>query len=145
MPRMTATACDECGAPVVDGLDCQGQLDVVLSWEWSDPELSAEHFSTVAIFNLQHPSRFREDAIEGLVAAVIAHLDGLRVSAIRRQVGRAAAGTTRVLKPEAERVIVPRQWTLTVDHVYAHNKSLDAATRVREWARSTRVELSAHQ
>jgi hypothetical protein len=145
MPRMTATACDECGAPVVDGLDCQGQLDVVLSWEWSDPELSAEHFSTVAIFNLQHPSRFREDAIEGLVAAVIAHLDGLRVSAIRRQVGRVAAGTTRVLKPEAERVIVPRQWTLTVDHVYAHNKSLDAATRVREWARSTRLELSAHQ
>ena len=142
---MTPTACDECGGPVVDGLDCQGQLDVVLSWEWSDPRLSAEHFSTVAICNLQHPSRFRQDAIEGLIAAVIAHLDGLPVSAISRQVGRAAAGTTRVLKPEAERVIVPRQWILTVDHVYAHNKSLDAAIRVREWARSTRLELSAQR
>lgn len=142
---MTPPACAECGAPAIDGLDCQSQLDVVLSWEWSDPRLAAEHFSTVAIFNLQHPSRFRQDAIEGLIAAVIAHLDGVPVSTIRRQVGRAAAGTTRVLKPEAERVIVPRQWALTVDHVYAHNTSLDAATRVREWARCTRLELSAER
>jgi hypothetical protein len=139
---MTPAACPECGARVVDGLDCQGQLNVVLSWEWSDPELSAEHFCTVAIFNLQHPSRFQQDAIDGLVAAVVAHIDeGRPVSAIRRQVGRATAGTTRVLKPEAERLIVPRQWALTVDYVYDGNNPLDAAGRVREWARSTRREL----
>ena len=45
--------------PHVDDLDCQGQRDVVLSCEWSDPRLSSEHFSTVTIFNLEHPSRFR--------------------------------------------------------------------------------------
>lgn len=139
---MSSAACLECGAPSVDGLDCQGQLDAVLSWEWTDPTLSAEHFSTVAIFNLQHPSRFQEDAIDGLAAAVVAHLDhGLPVSAIRQQVGRAAAGATRVVKPEAERVVVPRRWALTVEHVYARNNPLDAASRVREWARSTRQEL----
>ena len=139
-------ACSECGAPVVDGLDCQGQLDVVLSWEWTDPQLSAEHFSTVAIFNLQHPSRFQQDAIAGLAAAVVAHVDdGLPVSAIRRQVGRATAGATRVLKPEAERVIVSRRWALTVGHVYNRNNPLAAADRVREWARSTRNELPAQR
>lgn len=96
----------------------------------------------VAIFNLQHASRFRQDAIEGLMSAVIAHLDdGLPVSAIRRQVGRAAAGPTRVLKPQAERVVVFRRWQLTIDHVYARNTPQDAASRVREWARATRREL----
>jgi hypothetical protein len=144
--RMTETACPECGARVVDGLDCQGQLDVVLSWEWTDPLLSAEHFSTVAIFNLQHPSRFRQDAIDGLAAAVVAHIDGgLPVSAIRRQVSRVAAGATRVLKPEAERFIVPRHWALTVGHVYDRNNRLGAADRVREWARSARKELSGQR
>ena len=129
---------------MVDGLGCQGQLDAVLSWEWNDPPLAAEHFSTVAIFNLQHPSRFRRDALEGLVSAVVAHLDdGLPVSAIRRQVGRAAAGATRVLRPDAERVIVLRRWQLTIDHVYARHTPHDAASRVREWARATRRELPA--
>ena len=126
----------------MDGLDCQRQLDAVLSWEWNDSALAAEHFSTVAIFNLQHPSRFRQDAIEGLVSAVIAHLDdGLPVSAIRRDVARAAGGPTRVLKPLAERAVILRRWQLTIDHVYGGNTPQDAASRVREWARATRREL----
>lgn len=43
---------------------------------------------------------------------------GLGLAEIRRRVGQAAAGATRVLKPEAERQPVVRQWTMTIADVY---------------------------
>jgi hypothetical protein len=44
--------CPECGAPPVDDLDCGGQLGGIIAWEWQDPELMAQHFLTVASYNL---------------------------------------------------------------------------------------------
>src|SRR4051812_15897918 len=96
--------CLECGAPLVSGITCWEMLGTIIAWEAQDPELLAEHFLTVASYNLQHPSQFTTAALHGLQAVFIEHLDqGLAVAEIRRRVGQATAGATRVLKPQNER------------------------------------------
>jgi len=138
--------CPECGAPQVEGLDCWGQLGAILAWEWSDPELSAQHFLTVASYNLQHPSQFTDAAYAGLRAAYIEHLDhGLPVAEIRRRITTVAAGSQRVLKPAAERQPVLRRWPLTIAHVYIPHQPEDAARRVKEWAANIRAALAKEE
>lgn len=96
--------CPECGALPVDGMACWEQLGALLAWEAHDPQLLAEHFRTVACYNLQHPAQFTDAALTGLRAAFIQHEDsGLSIAAIRQRVGRMAEGNTRVLKPVEER------------------------------------------
>ncbi len=127
--------CAECGAPRVNGLSYWEMLGMLLAWEYDDPELQAEHFLTVASYNLQHPARFTEATLAGLRAAFIEHLDhGLGIAEIRRGVGKAAAGATRVLTPEAERQPLLRQWAMTIADVYLPDQPQGAAERVRAWA-----------
>jgi hypothetical protein len=96
--------CPECGAPKVNDLICWEMLGMLLAWEYDDPELQAEHFLTVACYNLQHPAQFSEATLAGLQAVFIERIDhGLGIAEIRRRVGKVAAGATRVLKPEIER------------------------------------------
>jgi hypothetical protein len=58
---------------------------------------------------------FTEATLAGLQAVFIERLDhGLGIAEIRRRVGNAAAGATRVLKPEHERQSLLRQWAMTV-------------------------------
>ncbi|HEU5099413.1 MAG TPA: DUF5946 family protein [Roseiflexaceae bacterium] len=45
--------CPECGAPRVNGLTCWEMLGTVIAWEYDDADLRAEHFLTVASYNLQ--------------------------------------------------------------------------------------------
>jgi hypothetical protein len=114
----------------------------MIAWEWQDPELLAEHFLTVASYNLQHPAQFTDDVLAGLRAAYIAHLDqGLPVAAIRRQVSRLTEGKTRVLKKEAERHPVLCPWSMTIANVYLPNQPQGAASRVRAWAKAIRRAL----
>src|SRR5579884_307642 len=119
-PTQTSpTTCPECGAPVVNGMTCWEQLGGVLAWEYDDPELMAEHFLTVAGYNLQHPAQFADEAIAGLRASFIDHLDhSVPVSYIRRRNAAANEGQKRVLKPEAERHPILRHWQMTVADVY---------------------------
>jgi hypothetical protein len=136
--------CPECGALLVNGLSCWEMLGLLIAWEYDDPELQAEHFLTVARYNLQHPAQFTEATLAGLQAVFIERLDhGLGIAEIRRRVGKAAAGATRVLKPEAERQPVLRQWTMTIADVYLPNKPRAAAERVRAWAAVIRRALTA--
>jgi hypothetical protein len=108
---------------------------MLIAWEYDDPELQAEHFLTVACYNLQHPAQFTEATLAGLQALFIERLDhGLGIAEIRRRVGQAAAGATRVLKTEAERQPVLRQWTMTIADVYLPDRPDGAAGRVRAWA-----------
>ncbi len=134
--------CPECGAPVVDGLTCWEQLGLLIAWEFQDPELQAEHFLTVSAYNLQHPAQFTDEALAGLRAMFVEHLDnGLTVPEIRRRVGRGFAGNTRVLKDESERRPVLRSWSMTIADVYLPGRPDGAAARVRAWAASIRAEL----
>ena len=127
--------CPECGAPTVNDLTCWEQLGAILAWEWQDPELLAEHFLTVASYNLQHPAQFTDEALAGLCAMYIAHLDqGLPVAATRQQVGMLAAGKTRVLKEASTRHPVLRQWSMTIADVYLPDQPQGTAARVRAWA-----------
>jgi hypothetical protein len=73
-------------------MTCWEQLGLLFTWEWNDPTLQAEHFLTVAAYNLQHPAQFTDEALAGLRALFIEHLDNdLPITEIRRRVGKAAA------------------------------------------------------
>ena len=134
--------CPECGAPRVDNLTCWEQLGLLLAWEYEDPDLQAEHFLTVASYNLQHPAQFTDEALAGLRALFIAHLDNdLSIEEIRRRVGRASDGNRRVLRDEAERQPTLRRWSMTIADVYIPDLPKHAAARVRAWAASIRSEL----
>ena len=115
---------------------------MLIAWEADDPELLAEHFLTVATYNLQHPAQFTDEAIAGLRAAFVDRLDrGVSVREIRTRIGRASAGSKRVLRPEAERRPVPKAWTRTVADVYLPGHPEGAAARVRDWAAAVRREV----
>ena len=140
--HLLEAACPECGAPRVNGLTCWEMLGALIAWEYDDPELQAEHFLTVASYNLQHPAQFTETALAGLQAVFIERLDhGLGIAEIRRRVGKAAAGATRVLKPEAERQPVPRQWSMTIADVYLPDRPKGAAGRAHAWAAVTLLTI----
>lgn len=135
-------SCPECGAPTVDGMTCWDMLGAIIAWEYHDPELLAEHFLTVASYNLQHPAQFTEATLAGLQAVFIERLDrGLGIAEIRRRVGKAAAGSTRVRKPAAERRAVLRRWDMTIADVYIPDQPHGAAERVRAWAAAIRCGL----
>lgn len=121
---------------------CWEQFGAVLAWEASDPELAAEHFLTVASYNLQHPAQFMDGIRAELQKVYIEHLDhGLPVAEIRRHIGKVAQGSTRVLKKEAERHPVLRTWPMTIADVYLPDQPEGAAQRVRNWAAAIRGEL----
>src|SRR5262245_6824255 len=127
--------CAECGASRKNGLTCWEMLEALLAWEYGDVDLRAEHFLTVACYNLQHPAQFSEATLAGLQAVFVERLDhGLGIAEIRRRVGKAAAGAARVLKPEAERRPVLRQWAMTIADVYLPDQPAGAIGRVRAWA-----------
>lgn len=136
------TTCPECGARSVEGMDCWGQLGAILAWEWQDAALAAEHFLTVASYNLQHPAQFKEEALEWLRSAYIDHIDhGLPPDEIRRRMSRQYDGAKRVLKPEAERRPVLRVWAMTIADVYIPDRPQGAAARVRAWGKAIRSQL----
>ncbi len=140
--QQQVTTCPECGAQTVMGMNCWEQLGGVLAWEWHDPELAAEHFLTVASYNLQHPAQFTEEAIEKLSEIFIEHIDHKTPTKLLRQrIGRSAAGDKKVIQKESDRVVVLRPWTMTIADVYLPDHSEDAAERVRAWAQAIRAEL----
>lgn len=134
--------CPESGAPRVDGLTCWEQLGMVIAWEADHPALLAEHFLTVAAWNIQHPAQFTDGAMAGLRTVFAGRLDrGISIQEIRRRVGQASAGSTRVLRPEAERRPVPRAWSRTIADVCLPDRLEGAAERVRQWAAAVRREM----
>jgi hypothetical protein len=117
-------------------------LGAIIAWEWQDPELMAQHFLTVASYNLQHPAQFTEVALVGLQQQFIEHLDnGVPVTEIRRRVSNLAEGSVKVRKPEADRRPVLRCWPMTIADVYLPDRPAGAADRVKAWAGSIREEL----
>jgi hypothetical protein len=123
-------------------MTCWEMLGAIIAWEFEDPELLAEHFLTVASYNLQHPAQFTEATLTSLAAVFIERIDrGLGIAEIRRRVGIAAAGATRVLKPPEERTLALRRWSMTIADVYLPEQPQGAATRVRAWAANIRREI----
>lgn len=120
-------------------MSCWEMLGVIIAWEYHDPELLADHFLTVASYNLQHPAQFTEAALAALRTVFLERLDhGLGIAEIRRRVGKTAAGATRVRKPEPERQPMLRQWSMTIAEVYLPDQPERAVERVRAWATAIR-------
>lgn len=117
-------------------------LGALIAWEYEDADLRAEHFLTVAGYNLQHPAQFTEAALAELHAVFVDHCDnGVPVADIRRRVGKAVQGSRRVFKPVAERQPKRRRWAMTIADVYRNGEASGAARRVREWAGAIRSDL----
>src|SRR4051794_17414800 len=134
--------CPECGAPRVEGMNCWEMLGAICAWEFQDAELQAEHFLTLASYNLQHPAQFTDKAVAGLRAAFIERLDrDMAIKELRRRAGKAYAGSKRVLKAEPERRPTLRAWGMTIADVYIPEQPEGAAARVRSWAATIRREL----
>jgi hypothetical protein len=116
-------------------------LGLIITWEFDDPDLQREHFLTVASYNLQHPAQFTDAALAGLWSVYVDHIDhNLSIAQIRKRVGLASKGATRVLKPPTERRLILRHWTVTIRDVYHSGQPQGAADRVRAWASSIRQE-----
>lgn len=138
--------CPECGAPLVDGMTCWEQLGAILAWEAQDPALQAEHFLTVATYNLQHPAQFTDEALAGLRIALIDYLDhGVTAEKLRRRASHTYEGKRRVLKAEADRRPVLRRWRMTIADVYLPDQPQGAAARVRAWAAAVRSEFGVRR
>ena len=138
----STNACPECGAPRVDGLECWDMLGQLIAWEADDAELRAEHFLTVASYNLQHPARFTDDAIAGLRQSYVDYLDrGMSIPEIRRRASAAFDGPKRVRREESSLRPALRTWPMTIADVYATGGPTGAAARVRAWARGIRIAL----
>ena len=134
--------CPECGAPRVDSMTCWEQLGAILAWESQDPELMAEHFLTVASYNLQHPAQFMDEALIWVRQAFIDRLDhGVSTEVLRRRASAVYEGKKRVLKREPERHPALRLWRMTIADIYIPDHPEGAAERVRKWAASIRSEL----
>jgi len=126
----------------VDGLNCWDQLGTIIAWESQDPELLAEHFLTVAAYNLQHPAQFMDDVLVGLRVAVVDYLEhGVTAQELRRRAAKVYEGSKRVLKREGERKPILHPWAMTIAAVYAPGP-IGAAQRVRAWGKSIRAEMN---
>lgn len=135
--------CPECGAPLVDNMNCWEQLGGIIALEYEYPDLYAEHFKTVACYNIQHPAQFTDEAIAGLKIALVEHLDkGISVTDIRRRNARAYKGSKRVMKDIDKRLLMLRTWNMTISDVYNTKSPENTAERVRKWAETIREELS---
>ena len=136
------TVCPECGAPEINDMNCFEQLCAIGVWEFNDPELLAEHFLTVASYNLQHPAKFTGEALKALSAVFIDHLDNnLPVPEISKRIAQMSEGKKRVLRDESEQRPILRTWKMTIADVYIPNRPEGVAQRVREWAASVKKEL----
>ncbi len=141
-----AHTCPECGAIIEDGVTCWDKLCHLLAWEVDDPALAAIHFVTVSSYNVQHPANFNAAGHAALRAALIAYLDeGASPHELRRFMSAQFEGSSRVLRPIAERKTVLRSCALTIEYAYDGGNPAGAATRVREWAAAIRRELDAEE
>ncbi|HVB87363.1 MAG TPA: DUF5946 family protein [Candidatus Dormibacteraeota bacterium] len=135
-------SCPECGAALVDEKNCWQQLEEILSWEYQFPELLAQHFLTVAIYNIQHPSQFSDEAVQMLRRAFVEKVGrATPTSQIRLEFARRYEGSKKILKPESERKVVFREWKMTIADVYLPQDAKGTASRVRAWAQAPRAEL----
>lgn len=137
-------ACPECGASPVDGLSCFEQMAAICAWEWSDPELAALHFQTVASYNLQHPAQFTDEVLQNLTTMYREALDeGLsnRGVLIRTRERWDYQGNQKILRLPSERRPILRRWSMTVADAYLADHPEGAADRVRAWAAAIRREL----
>lgn len=138
--------CSECGAADDEGVTCREQFDERLALEFSDLRAGAVHLHTVACYQLQHPNAFEldEDARVALGTALAdVELRGVPVAEVRRRMGDAFAGATRVRvrqEDAAAPTTPPRAWSMTI----ADLGSLDPDThaeQVRRWARAVLADL----
>jgi hypothetical protein len=134
--------CSECGALSYDGLTCRERFHALLAMEGQDPALAAEHFFTVACYNLQHPSQFTGEALDGLLSSLGGILNGsLSIEDVRRRTAAEYNGPKKVLRPAWGRQVVLKLWTMTTADVYRPLQSQGTAERVRKWAESIQCDF----
>jgi hypothetical protein len=143
---MESGYCVECGAKEQDGLSCSEQFGYLLVWEHNDPKLYDLHFWTVSNYMLQHPSHYTKEAYEHLKRLFCDAYDYNWDNSYILKRNREAAATTnknvKIVNPTLflQRVRVLREWTITVNDVYAAGEK-DVIENVKKWREHIRTEL----
>lgn len=144
-----ANACQECGAPLPEGVKCIDYFHALLLLEYEVIADSAvvvgergliAHFYAVSSYVLQHPEgmNYTDQALAGLRHGLAEHLTGtVTLSEQRHRVRRAAEGDTRVTRRAGDQVVrwPVDHWPLTVVDVLAGGVD-GYCERVAEWAKS---------
>ena len=139
---MDVPNCSECGALSHDGLTCRERFHALLTMEVQDPELASLHFLTVACYNLQHPSQFTPEALEGLRISLKGLLGGtMTIDEIRRRTSSEYDGPKKVLQPAWRQQVILNIWKMTTADVYRPFQPRGTAERVKQWAESVRREI----
>jgi hypothetical protein len=142
------THCNECGALLAEGKDCQDDFHTLLGWETEYPGYGIVHHLTVLCYHLQHPSLYSPEGLahaKGLLVDFLEH--GKSTEQIRRQNRNAVSSSKRSWKvtarPGAQGTYEhPVQWTMTAADVAGddHSRYIE---NVKIWADSVLEALRA--
>lgn len=133
--------CPECGGAEVDGMNCWEQLGSLGILEFQDPELMSLHFYTVACYNIQHPAKFTDEAIQELKKLFSEAVDkNWSNEQVRKKIGRKWDGKGNVLLKEAKESEIV-EWDMTISDVYLPNQTIGTANRVHNWVKVVRNKL----
>jgi hypothetical protein len=138
-----ANACPECGAALAPGQTCDELFGTVLAWEGIDPPRTyANHHILVMSWELQHPSRFSEEALAWIRESLRRVLtEGVTPQDLRRESTRAMQQQNRAFKiTRSGAEIVPRAWSRTLSDVIAEGSDA-MPDSVGRWARAVACDL----
>ena len=139
------TPCSLCGAPPLNGKDCETIYNEFLVLEFTDPGYGEVHFLTVACYMTQH-GRFSDEGLAWIKEKLRLHLEeGLSVAAIRDENRDAVSNQNRAWKvtrpPEAPPAPTVG-WSMTIaDVAKGYIDASTYRTLITEWAKTTLAEM----
>lgn len=137
--------CPECGADQRMN-SCDELFHQILAMEAKSPAVLAEHFKTVACYNIQHPAQYVDAVIDNLVIALRDNLyNGLSVEDIRKRNRYLYDGPKRVRKPEAERQPKQRSWSMTTGDVWVEGNGDQTAANIIAWAKAVVQDIDGRE
>lgn len=139
---MDVPNCPECGALSYDGLTCRERFHALLAMESQDLELASRHLFTVICYNLQHPSQFTAEVLDGMRSSLKGLLDGtMTIEEIKRQTPSANGSPKKAQQTAWGRQFILNRWDMTTADVYRPFQPVGTADRVKQWAEAIRSEI----
>jgi uncharacterized protein DUF5946 len=141
---VSASRCDECGAPVAGVDGCRSLFDELLAREFGDYRFARLHRLMVDTYALQHPEQYMRSA-----KSFAAHLTGMcaametdEPAVINQSVQQWLNGPKKIDRPAD--IPAGRRGNLTICYVHDTTEPDEYLRRIQEWARSTWAAWASH-
>lgn len=141
---IVSTACQECGAPMVNGQTCREMYEELLNQETQDPHgAGSVHSLSVLCYVLQHPHGYSDAALTWGVASLKEILQDDRPR--KQPQEKKPKGLFRLFRRKPQPIVrtrpaIPDRWQLTIDQVYRPDPH-GHPERVRRWAHAILGDL----